>query len=211
MRRGLAMFMIAAGLLAAGACRGGDDDQPAPDPAGLLTAAADEMAGVQTVRMQLEADGVEVMGLPLTAVDGVVTREGDAQGTAQVEQLGQQIELRFVILDDTFHYQLVGAWTSAPMSEVLYDPSVILDPDRGLANLLRTATDPQLVGEDDGQYEVDATFSGQALAQVLPGFTTDTRGKVWIGVDRPLLHRAEIDTMTVSLSEFDQPVTIVEP
>lgn len=211
----------ATGLLAAAGCSGGDD--PLPDAAGLLSSAAEEMARVETVAMQLEADtGVTVADLPLRAVDGVVTRDGDAEGTAQVEQFGQRVEVRFVVVDDTFHFQLIGAWQEVPLSGAtdFYDPSAILDPDRGVANLLRSATDATVEGRDGDRYEVTATFPATAVEVLLPGVAEEVRGTVWIGVDRPLPQQARLPvpagagepgTLTIGLSDFDEPVTVVAP
>jgi lipoprotein LprG len=224
MRRSVTAVLIAVTVLvAAGACRGrdgGDDDLP--DGAGLLAAAADEMAGVETVAMLLETD-TDLGGLPVRQVDGVVTQAGDAEGTARVEQFGQELELRFVVVDEIFHYQLLGNWQQLPLADAaeFYDPSAILDPDRGVAQLLRTATDPRVERRDGDRYEVTATFGAASLAVLLPGTTADTRGTVWIGVDRPLLHQArfpapapqggESGTVDVALSNFDEPVTVVAP
>lgn len=213
----LSAAAAAAILLTAGCNRGGGDDGGGdlPDAAGLMTAAADEMAQVETVAMQLETD-TDLGGLPVRRVDGVVTQAGDAEGTALIEQLGTEVELKFVVVEETFHYQLIGGWQQLPLADAaeFYDPSAILDPDRGVANLLRTATDPRVERRDGDQYEVTATFPAEALGVVLPG-AAETRGTVWIGVDRPLLHRAQFPveegTVTVSLSKFDEPVTIVAP
>jgi lipoprotein LprG len=221
----LAAAVTLAALLGAAGCKGGKDNDDGggelPEAAALMTASADEMAQVETVAMQLETD-TDLGGLPVRAVDGVVTRAGDAEGTAEIEQLGQLVELRFVVVDDTFHYQLIGGWQQLPLDDAaeFYDPSAILDPDRGVANLLRTATDPTVEGRDGDLYEVTATFNADALEVVLPGAPDGTRGTLWIGVDRPLLHRAqfpveagsaEVGTLHVTLSNFDEPVDIVAP
>jgi lipoprotein LprG len=213
----------AAVLLATTACQGGDGDGELPAAGPLLQSAADEMAGLDTVAIRIEADA-DLAGLPLREVDAVVTRAGAAEGSAQVEQLGQRVEVRFVVLEDTFYYQLFGGWQQLPLAEAteFYDPSAVLDPDRGLAQLLRTATDPVVEGRDGDSYEVVATFAAGGLAGVLPGAPDGVRGTVWIGVDRPLLHRARLPvpagagstaggTLSVNLSEFDQPVEISAP
>jgi lipoprotein LprG len=213
--------VVATLLLATAGCDGGTDDEELPDAAGLLAAAADEMAAVETVSMRLETD-TDLGGLPVRGVDGVVTRAGDAEGTARIEQLGQRLELRFVVVDDTFHYQLVGDWQQLPLADAarFYDPSAVLDPDRGMAHLLRTATEPEVTGRDGELYEVAATFDATALEVLVPGGSDAIRGTVWIGVDRPLLHRAVVPvpgddggsgTLTVDLSGFDEPVSISAP
>jgi lipoprotein LprG len=224
MRRSVTAVLLAVTVLvAATGCRGRENDGgDLPEGAGLLAAAADEMAEVETVAMLLETD-TDLGGLPVRQVDGVVTRTGDAEGTARIDQFGQELELRFVVVEETFHYQLLGGWQQVPLTDAaqFYDPSAILDPQRGVSQLLRTATDPRVERRDGDRYEVTATFGAEALAVVLPGTTEDTRGTVWIGADRPLLHQArfpvaapaggEPGTVDVELSRFDEPVTVVAP
>lgn len=225
MRRHLTVAPAAAaavllGVVTAAAGCSGNRDGDLPDGAELLQAAADEMAGVETVAIRLEAD-TDLAELPVREVDGVLTRAGEAEGTAVVEQFGQVLEVQFVVIDDTFHYQLLGGWQELPLAEAtdFYDPTAVLDPDRGVAQLLRTATDPTVERRDGDTYEVTATFDAGAAA-VVPGAVDGARGTVWIGVDRPLLHQArfpvpagdgEVGTLTVSLSQFDQPVDIRAP
>jgi lipoprotein LprG len=226
MRRHLiaAVAALLAAVLAGTGC-GRGDDRDLPDAAALLSASADEMARVETVGFRLESDA-DLGSLPVRTVDGVVTRAGDARGAATVDQFGQTVEIRFVVLDDRFHYQLLGDWQEAPLTAVaqLYDPSAILDPDRGIANLLRTATDPQVRGRESvsgvDTYEVTASFDAAALAVLLPGAPDGVPGSLWIGVERPLVHQArfavpagegEAGTLTVGLSDFDAPVTIEAP
>lgn len=204
-------------LVLAGCGGSGDGDLPAGDA--VLTAAADQMATLQTVTIAITSD-VDVGDLPVREVAGVVTRDGEAEGTAQV-LLGQQLELRFVVVDDTFYYRLIGDWASMPLSQAaqFYDPSAILDPDRGVANLLRTASDARVVDRDGDRYRVRARFDPAALGVLVPGADEPVEGTVWIGVDRPLLQQAEFPlddgteagTLRVELSGFDQPVTINAP
>lgn len=204
-------------LVLAGCGGSGDGDLPAGDA--VLTAAADQMATLQTVTIAITSD-VDVGDLPVREVAGVVTRDGEAEGTAQV-LLGQQLELRFVVVDDTFYYRLIGDWASMPLSQAaqFYDPSAILDPDRGVANLLRTASDARVVEREDDQYRVTARFDPAALDALVPGASAPVEGTVWIGVERPVLHRAEFPieasgqsgTVQVALSRFNEPVTIDAP
>lgn len=217
-------FLAAVAVVAiavAGCGGGGGDDDPVevPEAAELMSAAADEMAGVETVRLVLAAGG-GIPGIPLHAADAVVTAAGDADGTATIELTGVgAVEVRFVLVGDTFHYQAVGAWLQLPREDAaeIYDPSAILDPDRGVAHLLRTARDPEVTGTrgDTEAYQVTATFAAADIAALVPGVTEDVDGTLWIGVDRPLLHEAEFDlssgTVTAELSGFDEPVEISAP
>lgn len=213
----IAAVMVVA--LAAAGCSGGDggDDADLPDAAELMTASADEMAGVETLRLVLSA-GDGIPGVPVREADAVVTAGGDADGTATVELTGVgAVEVRFVLVGDAFHYQAVGPWLQIPRADAaeIYDPSAILDPDRGVANLLRNARDPEVTGSDGDRYQVTATFAAADIAAVLPGTTEDIDGTLWIGTDRPLLHEAQFPlsggTVTAQLSEFDEPVEISAP
>jgi len=213
--------LAVAAVLAAGCSGDRDrDDAPLPDADTLLTSAADEMAGVQTVRLRISAD-TEVADLPVREADAVVTRAGDAEGSAQVEQLGQVLELNFVMAGDTFYYQLIGPWLEVPREEAAeyYDPSAILDPERGVASLLRNAQQPEVRGTasvgDTETYEVAASFAAADLAVLLPGVPEQVDGTLWIGQERPLLHRAAFTlpegTVTVELSGFGAPAQISAP
>lgn len=219
--------LITAALTGAGCTRDGDPaDGDLPEAAELLAAAADEMAGVETTRLTVESD-TDVTDLSVRGIEGVITRTGDAQGSVQLEQLGALVELSFVVAGDTFYYRLIGGWQELPLSQAatLYDPSAILDPDRGVANLLRTATGGEVRGREtvDGvdAYRVTAEFDAVALGTLLPGFSEPVPGTLWVGADRPLLHRVEVTvpatgdseggTATVRLSDFDAPVDISAP
>ena len=214
--------LAVAAALAAGCTgeRDNGDDAPLPDADTLLTSAADEMAGVETVRLRISAD-TEVADLPVREADAVVTRSGDAEGSAQIEQLGQVLELNFVMAGDTFYYQLIGPWLELSRDEAAqyYDPSAILDPERGVASLLRNAEQAEVRGTgsvgDTDTYEVAASFAAADLAVLLPGVPERVDGTVWIGQERPLLHRAAFaldgGTVTVELSDFDAPVQISAP
>lgn len=215
---------ILACLLVVAGCGGGDADLPAVEE--LLPAAADEMAGVETTRMVVETEA-GLTELALRRVDGRLTRSGDAVGTAAIEQFGALMEISFVVVGDTFYYQLIGGWQELPLSEAstLYDPSAILDPERGVAHLLRAATDGTVEARETVSgvdvYRVSATLPGEALGSLLPGVVESAPGTLWIGAERPLLHRAEVTlagaaggeagTATVTWSEFDTPVEISAP
>lgn len=215
----LAAVSAAALLAVATGCGGDGDPVDLPEASELMSASADEMAGVETVRLVLSA-GDGIPGIPLHAADAVVTAAGDADGTATVELTGVgAVEVRFVLVGDAFHYQAVGPWLQMPREDAaeIYDPSAILDPDRGVAHLLGAARDPEVTGTrgDIEAYQVTATFAAADIAALVPGVAEDVTGTLWIGADRPLLYEArfelETGTVTAELSEFDEPVEISAP
>ena len=81
--------------------------------------------------------------------------------------------------------------------------------------MLGTATDPRVEAEESGVYRVATTFSGQVLGTLVPGVTQGVNGKVWVDKATSRLTKVELPlqdgTVTVSLSDFDAPVTITPP
>jgi lipoprotein LprG len=197
---------------------------PAADlPAGdtLVKDSATAMREIKTAKFLITAEG-EVAGLRLRRAEGTLTREGSAKGTAQVEQSGTPVELEFVIVGDKIYLKgPTGGYQALPLTlaATVYDPSAILDPDRGIAKVLGSATgatteaSEQVDGKD--AWRVAATTTGADLAGLIPGVTGGVPAKLWIAAaDKRLLKAAFTlsgGTATVTFKEFDAPVTISAP
>jgi lipoprotein LprG len=227
MRRRLTSLAAAVALaLPAAACSGdsgsGDGGPSLPPAADLLSAAATAMRAVTTAAFDIGTEG-ETGSLPVQAAKGGITSAGDATGTATLDQAGQALELQFVIKDGTLYVNgLTGGWQQLPLAAAasVYDPSAILDPDRGVANVMATAKGETQARESiDGvdAYRIKATFDGAALAGLVPGVTGDVDGTVWVGADRKLVHRISFPvpgqdgTVTVAFRDFDKPVAVDAP
>jgi len=103
---------------------------------------------------------------------------------------------------------------------LVYDPTVILDPNRGVAAVLAggtaatTEAREQVEGVDS--YRVQATFPGQTLSAVAPGVTEDSTGQMWIATDGFRLVQARFTltdnaVITVRFSDYDAPADITPP
>lgn len=223
--RALALLLVLLGAVVAG-CGGGDDGEPdgaAPDgggtdPAALLARSADAMREVSTTAFTLQTEG-DVAVVPVQAAEGSLTRDGAAQGTATTTQLGTTLELRFVVVGGSLYLEgPTGGYQQLPAGS-LYDPSVILDGERGIPALLEAGTEPALEGTEEvdgvGTQRVRARFPGALLSALVPGLTTDTVGQVWITTDDDRTVRVRFPaaggTVTVGLSDFDAPVDITAP
>lgn len=222
-RRYLCLLALLTALLTACGGEGGKQDSPPtlPDGARLLADSAKAMRTVTTSRVGIDVQG-ELPTLPIKAAQGQLTREGQAKGTATVEEFGQIVELDFVIVDDKLYLRgPTGGFQELPASGVglVYDPSVVLDPDRGIVEVLasgaaaRTEAREQ-VGDVDS-YRVQASFSGQSLGKLVPGFTQDTTGQVWIASDGFRLVQARFPAtggaVAFRFSDFDAPADITAP
>jgi len=212
------VLLLLFALLAAG-CSGGGEELP--EGTQLLTRSADAMAAVRTVRLDLDVQGT-VGGFSVQGAAAQVTRQGDAAGSATLDQGGQVTELEFVFTGGTLYLQgPTGGFQEVPASlaSSVYDPRVILNPQNGIPALLRGGTDAvtearEEVGGVDA-YRVRATFPGTVLSGLVPGLVLDTSGLVWIGVDQARLVQARFPlpngSATVRLSDFDAPANITAP
>lgn len=205
----------------------GKADPNLPAAEGLLKESATAMGGIKSAKFLITADGT-IAGVALKRAEGVLTKEGSAQGTAQVEQMGATVELAFTIVGQTMWLKgPTGDYQQLPLALAasVYDPSAILDPDRGIAKVLGTASDGKTEGTEavDGQetYRVAANSSSETLVNVVPGVTGSVPGKFWIAKDGkkllkaawalPAVGEAKGGTVTVTFKEFDAPVTITAP
>jgi lipoprotein LprG len=198
-----------------------------PAAEGLLKESATAMGEIKTAKFLITADGT-IAGVALKRAEGVLTKEGNAQGTAQVEQMGATVELAFTIVGQTMWLKgPTGDYQQLPLALAasVYDPSAILDPNRGIAKVLSTATGGRTEAMEivDGQetYQVAADCSAENLVNVVPGVTGSVPGKFWIHKDNkkllkaaftlPAVGDAKGGTVTVTFKEFDAPASITAP
>ena len=105
----------------------------------------------------------------------------------------------------------------------IYDPSVILNPDAGLANMLKNVTNPKA---DDSEtiggvpaVRISGEVGADAVNKLIPQLkaTGPLPATVWIEKDAPhQLVQATVDqssgnTVSLTLSEWDKPVTVTKP
>ncbi len=165
MRPLIAVLVVLLGLAA---CKSGKTDTASANlPAGdaLLKESSAAMHDIKTAKFLITADGA-IAGLNLHKAEGTLTREGNAKGTAQIDQSGATVELSFVIVGDKIYLKgPTGGYQALPLALAasVYDPSAILNPDRGIAKVLSTATDAktEAIEEVDGKqaYRVAATMN----------------------------------------------------
>ncbi len=234
-RRAALVVLVAASLLLATACPGGEEEatptptptEVVPDPTALLREAADRMATVERFHFLLEhVDGTSeiVRGIEM------VRAEGDIGGT---ELLQAEIEGRFGTL--TFETAIVvlpdQGWLQNPLTRRWeredITVSALFDPQQGAVALMRTATATGLGGREHiGDIECwiveGVTDSGELAFFQNAEAGHPVGARVWIGVDDPLVHRielsgpiaaGELDTIVrrLELSRFGQDVDIVPP
>jgi lipoprotein LprG len=204
-------------------CGGTNQQQEAalPDGNRLLADSAAAMRTVRTAHFTISAQG-NTPGITLRFADGQLTGQGSAKGIARMDQGGQVVEHQFVIINNTLYLREPnGDYQKLPSSvgSAVYDPSVILNPDRGIAAVLASGKDATtqarepLAGVDT--YRVKATFPKESLGKLVPGVSEDTKGDVWIATQGLRLVEAQFrlggGLISTHFSDYDAPVTINAP
>jgi lipoprotein LprG len=191
-----------------------------PSGAALLSKSAKAMSTVKTTKFSIDVLG-DVKAIPFKDAKGQLTKDGLAKGTATVE-FGQVVEVEFVITPDSLYLRgPTGGFQKLPASAagMVYDPKVILDPDKGISKVLgsaknaKTEAREQVGGVDT--YRVRAEVAGSMLDKLVPGLTKDTNGLVWIATNGSHLVQAQFPaqggSVLVQLSDFDSPADITAP
>lgn len=197
---------------------------PAADA--LITDAAVAVKALQSAHVVLIGEGT-IGDVPLRRADAILTSKDQAKGTIQIEQVGTLFEFEFVVVDDKIHFKgPTGGWRNLPLAlaSQLYDPTVILDPDNGVANVIATAKEPKTEAEEtiDGAktYKVSVKLDKAALDKLVPGIGDNATGFLWLDAQSKLLRKAEITVpgadgksgkVTITANDFDAPVTINAP
>jgi lipoprotein LprG len=204
---------------------GPDPGNGLPDGATLLTESATAMAEVETAHIVLDINPA-IGALPISRAEGDLKRDGDAKGKIQLILGAQLVEVEFVVLGEQAWLKYpTGGWTEAGSITTIYDPSAILDSDRGVSNLLSTATNAKTDGDEtiDGvdSWRVTVDIDQDAANTLVPGVPSGLTGTVWIDKQTKRMVKAEVQTptseaspastITLAMTEFDTPVTVSAP
>lgn len=230
-RTSYALAALAALALTLTGCTSTADDKtpPADLPAAqtLLADGAKAMAEVKSAHFVIDVNG-KISGLTLKRAEGDLTQEGSAQGTASIEQFGTAIEAQFVIVgSDLWLKAATGGFQKLPLAAAatVYDPSAILDPNRGVAKLLTSVKSATTQAKEtvDGKetYKIQVEPDPVALAALIPGVGAGVTGHVWLDATTKQLVKGEFTipakgsdpagTVTVTFTKYNDPVTISAP
>jgi lipoprotein LprG len=214
-------------VLGVSACSKDEDPNALPNGSTLISESAEAMRNVQSAHIVIDIEGT-ISSLPIKQAQGDLKRNGDAKGDIQLQQFGQLIQLDFVLLGGDAYLKFpTGGWQkqAGGTSAFPYDPSAILDPERGVAKLLATATNARTEGSETvggvDTYRVAVDFDNTAASVLVPGVPAGVKGHVWLDkqtkrmvkavVNSPASGSTEAATMTVTLTNIDAPVTISAP
>jgi lipoprotein LprG len=224
----LASLTFATALIAGCSFSSSSGGGPLPDATTLVKQSADATKNLKSAHLVLTVTG-KIPGLPVRSMNGDLTTSPStaARGNAQITYLGQDISADFVVVDgDLYTNALVpGSSTMTdvgPASQV-YDPSMILSPDTGLANVLANFTGGKAEGRDtiSGQttVRISGNVSADAVNKIASPFkaTNPVPATVWIveSGDHQLaqvsLQYSQGNNVQMTLSNWGQSVQITKP
>jgi lipoprotein LprG len=236
-RRGGIFTVIAllacAGALVAGCQDSGGSASTGADPnlpaaAGLLKTSSASMAAVTSVHFTLSVKG-DLTVLPVQDATGDLDSHGNAKGNAKLTELGQLVQVDFVLTGGQMYLKgPTGGYQKLPASLTadLFDPSAILDPNRGIAKVLRGVQNPATTAKETVQgtdtYKVTGTVGKDVVSALVPGVDSDVHSAFWLGTDpKALPVQAEFDvpgkngtagaTVDVTISNVNEPVSVTAP
>jgi lipoprotein LprG len=207
-----------------------EDPAPAADlpaAAQLLADGDKAMTGVTSAHFTVDVQG-DLSSVPVNHAEGDLTKDGSAKGTAKISQLGSSVEAAFVIIGDSIYLKAAtGGYQKFPlaMAASIYDPSAILDPQRGAAKLLRDARNAQTLALEkvDGRdaYKISFEPDAASLAALIPGKPTNVTAVAWLDAETKRIAKIEFalpaaapdpaGTVTVAFRDYDAPVTVRAP
>jgi len=198
--------------------------EPLPDAAGLLQQSAATTKGLKSAHLEITVNG-KIEGLPVKKLTGDLTNvpATAVQGNATITMGGSDVDAGLVVIDGTLYASLSpNSWLDLGPAADIYDPSVILNPDSGLANILTNFSDPKSESSQtvNGVQTIKVTgnISADAVNKLVPVKATGpVPGTAWIQKDGDHnLVQAEIDpssgnSIQMTLSNWNTPVTVTKP
>jgi lipoprotein LprG len=220
----MAAISTAAALVVGCSSSSSTSSEPLPDAAGLLKQSAQTTKGLKSAHLEITVTG-KIEGLPVKKLTGDLTNvpATAVQGNATITMGGSDVDAGLVVIDGTLYASLSpNSWLDLGPAADIYDPSVILNPDSGLANILTNFSDPKSESSEtvNGVQTIKVTgnISADAVNKLVPVKATGpVPGTAWIQKDGDHnLVQAEIDpssgnSIQMTLSNWNTPVTVTKP
>jgi lipoprotein LprG len=221
----MAAVSTAAALVVGCSSSSSTSNEPLPDAAGLLQQSAQTTKGLKSGHLEITVNG-KIEGLPIKKLSGDLTNvpATAVQGNATITMGGSDVDAGLVVIDNTLYASLSpNSWLDLGPAADIYDPSTILNPNTGLANILSNFSDPKSESTEtvNGVETVKVTgkVSADAVNKLIPDLkvTDAVPGTAWIEKDGDHnLVQAQIDpasgtSIQMVLSNWNTPVTVTKP
>jgi lipoprotein LprG len=221
----LAALSIAAALISGCSSSSKQSTASLPDAATLVKESASTSKNVKSVHLVLTVNG-KIKHLPIKNLTGdlTTTPATAAQGNANITFGGSDIDAQFVVDDGNIYATLSpGQWENFGPAAAIYDPSSILKPDTGVANVLTNLSNPKSESREtiNGQstVKITGTTSADAVNGLAPQMkaTQPAATTVWVeeNGDHQLvqvqLDQSPGNSVQMALSNWNAPVQVTKP
>lgn len=206
-------------------CSSSEDNSPLPDATTLLQQSAETTKGQTSVHLSLAVQG-EIAALPIESLEGNLTTAPAvaAEGKADILVLGQKLEgVSFVVVDGNLYGAITaGAFQDFGPAAEVFDVSVILSPERGLANVLSNFSESKADGRETVSGVKTVRVTGKVSADAVNkianlGITEPVPGTAWIAEEgnhelmQIKLEPTPGNSVSMTLSDWGKPVTVTKP
>jgi lipoprotein LprG len=223
--RAIIAASVACGLIAGCSSPPSPSVEPLPDAATLLQQSSQVTKGLESAHVDIVIQG-QVKNLPVKKLSGDLTNvpANAVQADATITIGGSDLDTEFVVIDGTLYAALSpDNWLDMGPAAEIYDPSIILNPESGVANMLTDFADPkaeeaeQIGGIDT--VRVAGQVSADTVNKLIPRLkvTAPMPAMAWIEKDGDhKLVQARLDPtdtawIQMTLSEWNKPVTVTKP
>ena len=221
----LAALSIAAALVGGCSSSSKKSSAPLPDAATLLKQSSQTTKNVKSVHLVVSVSG-KIKGLPVKTLTGDLTMSPAtaAKGDAKITVSGSDVDAPFVVDNGTLYAALTaGKWDNFGPAANIYDPSLILNPDTGVANLLAKIANPNSDSRETINGQDTVKITGTAPADAVNGLVPQLNATqplpaiVWVqeNGDHQLvkvqLDQSAGNSIQMTLSTWNAPVQVTQP
>jgi lipoprotein LprG len=168
----------------------------------------------------------KIKGLPVKTLTGDLTMSPAtaAKGDAKITVSGSDVDASFVVDNGTLYAALTaGKWDNFGPAANIYDPSLILNPGTGLADLLANVTNPKSVSRETINGQDTIKITGTGPVDVVNGLVPQLKATqplpatVWIEENgdhhlvKAQLDRSAGNSIQMTLSNWNAPVQVTQP
>ena len=221
----LASLTLATALVAGCSSGSTQSGGPLPDANTLIKQSTDVTRNVKSAHLVLTVSG-KVPGLPIKVLSGDLTTAPAtaAQGNTTLTLGGSDIQADFAVIDGELYATLTpNKWSDFGKATDVYDVSVILNPDNGLANALANFGNAKAEGREtiNGQttIKISGNVTADAVNKIAPPFGASgpVPATVWIQEtgDHQLvqanLQKSSGNSVQMTMSNWGEAVTVTKP
>jgi lipoprotein LprG len=221
----LAVLSLATALIAGCSSGSKPSGAPLPDATTLIKQSTDTTKNVKSAHLVLTVTG-KVPGLPIKVLTGDLTTAPAtaASGNTTLTLGGSDIQADFVVVDGNLYATLTpNKWSDFGKASDIYDVSVILNPDTGLANALANFSNAKAEGREtiNGQttIKISGNVTADAVNKIAPPFSASgpVPSTVWIQEtgDHQLvqasLQKSSGNAVQMTMSNWGEAVNVAKP